>query len=529
MRARSKIILSNAALFLGVAGTCLIIIHAVVLSNANRLHLQESYNQLQNVHLMASAANQLSEQLAELTVLGLDEVPAVHDADRELSEAIDQQLDYVNAEIQDIDNDSEALRQEQGEIAKIQTLKGIQADLMLNAQRIIDQLSVNDQPTAIHIYRDDIELSLDNEMDNLIALLVEEESEEIQQALIKSDELAWRSLFLLLAVIVIVALMTMANAYLINRTIARPLALLTQATEAVTRGEFTHAISHPPTDEFGELGNRFNHMVNQLAAERERVKHAQSVLEQQVMERTNELATANRKLRDIDVSRSNFLADISHELRTPLTVLRGQAEIALRDPKREVGDMRQTLQRIVTKSEQIGRLVDDLLLLSRSENGSIGIENSELKLQDVIADVLLDSEQLSRRGRIFISARQPEEPVVILGDAQRLRQAILIGLDNAIKYAPDQSTVSMELLCDDKQAHIFIRDQGPGFGEKELLCAFDRFYRGTDPSGRSKRGLGLGLSIAKWITEQHQGRIGIENDDEGAVIHIQLPLTVSMT
>ncbi|MGQ7843952.1 ATP-binding protein [Granulosicoccus sp. 3-233] len=529
MRARSKIILSNAALFLGVSSTCLIIIHAVILSNANRLHLQESYDQLQNVHVMASAANQLSEQLAELTVLGLEEIAAVDEADRELSEAIDQQLDFVNAEIQGIEDDPEELQQEQGEIAKIHLLQDIQTDLMTNSRRIIDKLTVNDQVAATRIYRDDIERSLDNEMDELIALLLEEESREIQQALVDSDELAWRSLVLLMAVIAIVALMTMTNAYLINRTIARPLVSLTRATEAVTRGELTHAIRIPSTDEFGELGNRFNHMLNQLAAERERVKQAQSVLEQQVMERTNELATANLKLRDIDASRSNFLADISHELRTPLTVLRGQAEIALRDPEREVDDMRHTLQRIVTKSAQIGRLVDDLLLLSRSESGSIGIEDGDVKLQDVIADVLLDSEQLSRRGRIFISARQPEEPVLIRGDAQRLRQAILIGLDNAVKYAPDQSTVSIELLCDDQHAHIFLRDQGPGFGEQELLCAFDRFYRGTDPSGRSSRGLGLGLSIAKWITEQHQGSIGIENDENGAVIHLRLPLTENMT
>lgn len=529
MRVKSKIILSNAALFLGVAGTCLIIIHAVVLSNVNRLHLQESYDQLQNVNHMASAANQFSEQLAELTVLGMDEVSAVIDADRELSEALDQQLDFVTAEIQRIDDDPAELQQEQGELSKIHKLKEIQSDLMSNAQRIIDRLKANDQATATQIYRDDIELSLDNEMDNLIAILLEEESVEIRHALVSSDKLAWRSLFLVLGVIGIVALMTMANAYLINRTIARPLVLLTRATEAVTRGELAHSISHPSADEFGELGNRFNQMVQQLSAERERVKHAQSVLEQQVTERTTELASANRKLRDIDASRSNFLADISHELRTPLTVLRGQAEIALRDPNREVTDMRQTLQRIVTKSEQIGRLVDDLLLLSRSENGAIGIEITEVKLQDVVADVLFDSEQLSRRGRIFISARQPEEPVLVLGDAQRLRQAILIGLDNAIKYAPDQSTVSIELLCDDSHAHLFIRDQGPGFGEKELHCAFDRFYRGSDPGGRSSRGLGLGLSIAKWITEQHQGRIGIENDKDGAVIHIQLPLKVNMT
>lgn len=530
MHVKTKIILSNAALLLGVTIICLIIVHAVSLSNANRQQLQKSYEQLQNVNHVASAANRFSEQVAELTILGLDEVAAAANAGRVLRQALDQQFEVVEAEIQSIVNDPVELQREREEQSRINVLLTILSSIQSAVQRIEDHLRENDQAAAVAIYRDEIEELLDTEMDRLIASLQEDERKEINNALVRSNELSQRSLLLVLAVMAIAALMTMANAYLINRTIARPLVRLAEATDAVTRGEFAHEIKHSSPDEFGELGNRFNLMIRQLSAERERVQHAQTVLEQEVAERTADLATANTQLREIDNSRASFLADISHELRTPLTVLRGQAEVALRDPDRPTLELRHTLERIVAKSQQIGRLVNDLLLLSRSESGSLGIDVRELKLQDVIADVLLDSEQLSRRSRISISARQPEEPVLINGDAQRLRQAVLIGLDNAIKHAPERSIVDVELTRDKAQAHITIRDQGPGFREEELNNAFKRFYRGSESSGRTRGGLGLGLSIAKWITDQHQGTIGIENAvDKGAVIRISLPLKISVS
>src|SRR5690606_36439474 len=133
---------------------------------------------------------------------------------------------------------------------------------------------------------------------------------------------------------------------------------------------------------------------------------------------------------------------------TPLTILRGQAEVALRatgdDPQR----LRETLGLVVGKAEQMGRLVEDLLFLARTEAGAIAVERVPVVLQDVIADVLLDSQGLARREGVTISPRQPAEPVVVHGDASRLRQAIMIPLDNALKVAPPGTPVRLVLGAD---------------------------------------------------------------------------------
>lgn len=525
MRVRTKIVLSNAAVFLGVACLCLINVQAIRHATTNRVQLKESYEQLQHAVNVDSFSNRLSEQVAEMVILGVGEFESVRTASRTLKESLDQQTAAIEAELQGIVNDSVERQRELGELSRVAELHELNIRILSASKRIQSHLRSGDQQSANKIYRYEIEDILDEKMDYIIESLLVDEREEIDVALERSDALSLRSLYLVLSVAGIVALTGMANAYLVNQTIARPLARLSDATDAVTRGEFAYEIKDSSPDEFGELAKRFNLMIRQLAVEKESVKQAHAMLEGEVAERTAELSTANRQLRDVDASRSEFLADISHELRTPLTVLRGQAEIVLRNPGSEIPELRSTLERIVAKADQIGRLVEDLLLLSRSENGSIGIETAEVKLQDVIADVLMDSQQLSRRSRITIAARQPEEPVFVNGDAQRLRQAVLIGLDNAIKYAPERSTVAVDLVSDDDQAHIIIKDEGAGFREKELESAFERFYRGRTSDGRSSRGLGLGLSIAKWITDQHQGTIGITNaPGKGAVIRMSLPL-----
>jgi signal transduction histidine kinase len=180
---------------------------------------------------------------------------------------------------------------------------------------------------------------------------------------------------------------------------------------------------------------------------------------------------------------------------------------------------------VVRKAGEIGRLVDDLLFLARSDAGAINVQLDDVVLQDVIADVLLDSQGLSRRGGITISPRQSAEPIRVRGDAGRLRQALLIALDNAIKFAPTGSTVEIDLQRRAGRALVTVRDFGPGFTPDEQASAFERFYRGRAPGGRSGRGAGLGLAIARWIMDKHNGTIEIASaPGKGAAVEIGLPL-----
>jgi signal transduction histidine kinase len=378
------------------------------------------------------------------------------------------------------------------------------------------------------LYHDQIEHRLDSALGALIDVVTLNERAQVEAAIATSARLARQTTALTIAVAAVVVLIGFANATLLERMISRPIAALAAGADAVGRGELTHVVGHPGRDELGNLAARFDLMTAQIRDQRDRLEQARATLAEQVEERTRQLRersealeTAVERLRELDASRARFLADISHELRTPLTILRGQTEVALRNAAAGEDDLRQALRLVVRKADQMGRLVEDLLFLARSEAGSIEVSLGTVVLQDIIADVLLDSQALSRRAGVTISPRQPAEPVRVLADADRLRQAVLIALDNAVKFAPAGSAVVLELESDAGRAAIRVRDEGPGFTPDQVEAAFTRFYR-----GRSGRGAGLGLAIAKWIVDRHAGTISIASGpgSGGATVEIAVPL-----
>ena len=171
----------------------------------------------------------------------------------------------------------------------------------------------------------------------------------------------------------------------------------------------------------------------------------------------------------------------------------------------------------------MGRQIDDLLFLARSESGSIMVNRSRIVLQDIVGDVLMDGQNMAMRPGVRIGPSQPSEPVEMRGDPDRLSQAVLIAPDNVIRLAPADTTVSLELAQSESHAHV--RDQGPGFTSDELGSAFTRFYGARPSRPRSGRGLWLGLSITKWIVDQHDGAIRIDSaPGRGAVVEITMPL-----
>lgn len=267
-------------------------------------------------------------------------------------------------------------------------------------------------------------------------------------------------------------------------------------------------------------------MTSQIQNRRKSLLEAQHDLESQVETRTlelkkrgEELEKAVKHLSEIDASRARFLADISHELRTPLTILRGQSEVTLRASHNDPERLRQALTLVARKAEQMGLLVDDILFLARSEAGTFIVKLDPVVLQDVVTDVLFDSQ------RVSICLKQPAEPIIIKGDESRLRQALLIPLDNAIRLTPAGTEIDVEISVDSERAIFVVTDEGSGFTPEEAKRAFVRFFQGSASRGRAGRNTGLGLSIAHWIIEQHGGTIHIEClPNKGASVRIELPL-----
>ncbi len=215
-----------------------------------------------------------------------------------------------------------------------------------------------------------------------------------------------------------------------------------------------------------------------------------------------------------------FAADASHELRTPLTVIRSSVEYLARhraDPVDSVGD---ALDDITAEVDHLSTMVDDLLLLARSDSGAIELERRPVDLGDVAADAAsaLAQPAADRKVRITVDP----EPAALTGDPVRLRQLVTILVDNAIRHSPAGGDVSVKVRATERTATLVVADQGPGIRPEDLPRVFDRFWRAP---GAPAGGTGLGLAIAQWIVERHGGRIAVSNVAAGgARFEVSLPV-----
>ena len=278
-------------------------------------------------------------------------------------------------------------------------------------------------------------------------------------------------------------------------------------------------------DELAILSNHFNKMAADLEGQRNAQLQHQSTLEWKVSERTAQLEEANRRLRDLDRLRVLFLAEISHELRTPLTVMRGEAEVMMRSRQPSTADWRETLRTIVEQAKDMTGLIDDLLFLTRAEADAIRFDIESVSLHDVVEEVLSEGRVIARSSGVSLRDDLPADPVVVRSDRQRLKQAMLIAVDNAVKYSDRGTTVEITLVADAGDAVLTVRNRGDGIPREDLPYVFDRFYRGRRHATKSISGSGLGLSIAKWIVEKHAGAISVTSNPEGVTeLIIRLPL-----
>ncbi len=225
-------------------------------------------------------------------------------------------------------------------------------------------------------------------------------------------------------------------------------------------------------------------------------------------------------IRDALRRQREFAADASHELRTPLAIVRGSVEDLRRNADQPVSVVGSALDDIEGEVDRLTALVDDLLLLARTNSGVLELAAEPTDLAELALDasgVLLSA--ADRRGvRIEVDA----QPVPLIADPARLRQLMTILLDNAVRHAPEGSTVEVGVAAVDGSGRLRVEDRGPGFRPEDLPRAFDRFWRAPDaPAG----GTGLGLSIAAWIAERHGGAVTASNRaGGGARLEVVLPV-----
>jgi signal transduction histidine kinase len=217
-----------------------------------------------------------------------------------------------------------------------------------------------------------------------------------------------------------------------------------------------------------------------------------------------------------------FVADAGHELRTPFAILQAELELASR-PGRDNLELTTALSRASEEAGRLTRLANDLLVLARSDDQQLEVRRTQVQVRALLSE---STDAFARRaGETHVTLRVQARPdLTVAVDPDRIRQAVDNLLDNAVRFSPEGSTVTVRGVAEGTDARIEVEDSGPGFPSDYLPKAFERFSRPDSGRGRRGGGAGLGLAIVQAIAVAHGGKATAANWPEGgAVVGIELP------
>jgi len=245
-------------------------------------------------------------------------------------------------------------------------------------------------------------------------------------------------------------------------------------------------------------------------------------------------ASFNELLERVDQSferQRRFMSDASHELRTPAAILRGESEVALSRTERPAEEYRESLAVLHAEAQRLTQIVEDLFTLTRADAGQYPLSPKEFYLDELVADCTHAARSLALAKQITLICDVPEE-LPIRADEALLRRMILNLLDNAIKYTPPGGRVTVSCERSGNEYALNVTDSGPGIPEDLQQRVFERFFRADKARTRSENdggGAGLGLSIARWIAEAHQGSLILgRSDSSGSTFTALLPAQVAV-
>jgi signal transduction histidine kinase len=297
-----------------------------------------------------------------------------------------------------------------------------------------------------------------------------------------------RRIYLLSAAGVIALALLLA--FLLSRTLTRPIRDLTAATQAVSTGNLAHEVPVRSRDELGQLAASFNQM--------------------------------NADLRRSLELRRQMTADIAHELRTPISIILGHAE-GVHDGV--LAPSLETFEIVRDEAGRLDQLVDDLRTLSLADADELPIERQRVAPDTLLEDVKASHTHRAGQKNISLDLHIAPHLPEILVDPGRMMQVLNNLVDNALRYTPAGGRISLAAQMAGKELEMRVQDSGPGVAADDLERIFERFYRSDPSRQREEGGSGLGLAIARAIVEKHAGRIWAESKPgEGTTIVIHLPI-----
>ncbi len=291
----------------------------------------------------------------------------------------------------------------------------------------------------------------------------------------------------------------------------------------VQAGDLTGEAPTGKDDEMGQLTMAVNEMVRHLRIILEEERSMRDTIERS----RAELEEANEKLKELDLMKSEFLNTVSHELRTPLTSIKAFAEILLDNVGEDPETQQEFLEIINKESDRLTRLINNLLDLSRIEAGRMKWDREPLDLQEVVSTAVTSLRGAAEKKGLFLES-DIEDDLPTVGDRDKLIQVVTNLLGNAIKFTSEGGTVKVSAARQDLlTARISIADSGVGIEPQFHESIFEKFSQVDSSETRDIKGSGLGLPIARSITEHHDGKLYLESElGHGSTFIIELPLHV---
>jgi signal transduction histidine kinase len=344
--------------------------------------------------------------------------------------------------------------------------------------------------------------------------------EPLSEAFAPIEAAIWRTALLL----VVFLLLAVVTSVLLARNLVRPIESIQTAAAKMGSGALNQRIDISSRDELGALADEFNHMAERLRASYEG-------LEQQVQERTRELATAlaelDQKSRELEAAsrhKSELLANMSHELRTPLNAISGFSQVLRKQLFGEINEKQaEYLDDILGSARHLLSLIDDVLDLSKVEAGQIELQVAPFSLPGALERGVMVVRERAIKGAVRVSLSSEPGVDTVIGDERRVIQVIFNLLSNAVKFTPAGGTVDVAAAHLDGEVRVSISDTGPGIAPEDQDRIFEEFQQAA--AGKEQReGTGLGLALSKRLVELHGGRIWVDSErGKGSTFVFTLP------
>jgi heavy metal sensor kinase len=320
-----------------------------------------------------------------------------------------------------------------------------------------------------------------------IAASLDEENETLD---------AFRSYLLMFAPLLLLG--ASGGGYRLSRRALAPVDALARTARTISGSNLSSRLEHLQTgDELERLSDTLNQMLGRIESSFLRI--------------------------------TEFTADASHELRTPIALIHTEAELALRRSRNEA-EYKEALQHILQEAERTAKLLEELLALARADSGREALDLRPIDLLAIWRQSAAKWNQVAALRSLQFEEQLNVQHMPVMGDANALRRVIDILLDNAFKYTSSPGKV--KLLGEEKQgrAVVSVEDTGIGIALADQSRIFERFYRVDKARSRELGGAGLGLAIAQWIVQLHQGSITVQSElGKGSMFRVEIPLTPSVS